>query len=483
MSPPPTDRPNILFILSDDQGPWALGCAGNNEIITPNLDRLAATGMRFENFFCASPVCSPARASLFTGKIPSQHGVHDWIRDGNDGPDSIGYLDGHTCYSDTLAGNGYTCGISGKWHLGASQIPRKSFDHWYVHQKGSGHYYKAPMYRDGNFEQSPDYISDLITDDAIEFMKGSSTGDRPFYCSVHFTAPHSPWEPHEHPQEIRAIYEDCPFTSCPQEPYHPLATYKFSPEDARTCLVGYFSAVTAMDRNIGRLLDFLDARGLRENTFVFFVSDNGFNCGHHGIWGKGNGTLIQNMYDTSVKVPAIASHPGKISEGTVIEDLVSGYDFLPTLLDYVGISSEYTDELPGVSFADRLAGNNTSGRDDVVVFDEYGPVRMIRTREWKYIHRYPYGEHELYDLSADPDERSNLIDDPERAKVIADLKSRMDSWFCRYVDPNFDGVREPVKGAGQIRLSGTSALGYPAFITERSVSTDPTYDPGMKKGD
>src|SRR5699024_3576693 len=113
-------KPNIVFILSDDQGAWAMGCAGNDEMRTPNLDRLAASGIRFENFFCNSPVCSPSRASLFTGKMPSQHGVHDWIRDGNTGEGAIEYLRGQTAFTDVLAAHDYQCGISGKRHLGDS---------------------------------------------------------------------------------------------------------------------------------------------------------------------------------------------------------------------------------------------------------------------------------------------------------------------------------------------------------------------------
>jgi arylsulfatase A-like enzyme len=124
---------NILFILSDDQGAWAMGCAGNDEIETPNLDRLAETGMRFENFFCASPVCSPARATLLTGRIPSQHGIHDWLAAGNTTaayePERNGelteYLVGQPGYTDYLAAAGYDCGISGKWHLGDSHHAQK----------------------------------------------------------------------------------------------------------------------------------------------------------------------------------------------------------------------------------------------------------------------------------------------------------------------------------------------------------------------
>ncbi len=214
------DLPNIVFILSDDQGCWAMGCAGNSEIITPNLDYLAETGMRFENFFCTSPVCSPARASLLTGQIPSQHGVHDWIREGNVGEKSINYLKNQLSYTDILADNGYICGFSGKWHLGDSINPHKGFSHWYVHQSGGGPYYGAPMVKNGQLIKEEKYITDAITDNALNFIENNADDNEPFYISVHYTAPHSPWIDN-HPEEIVALYDDCPFNTCPQETKHP----------------------------------------------------------------------------------------------------------------------------------------------------------------------------------------------------------------------------------------------------------------------
>ncbi|MCK9287706.1 MAG: sulfatase-like hydrolase/transferase [Sphaerochaetaceae bacterium] len=184
---------NIVFILSDDQGAWALGCNGNKEIITPHLDGLAATGVFLNNFFCTSPVCSPARASLFTGRIPSDHGIHDWIREGNCFPDGTSYLGALESYADYLAQQGYVCALSGKWHMGNSHVPHRNFSHWYAHQKGGGDYYRAPMVRDGNPVIESQYITDLITDDAINFIKQQKNSDKPFYLSVHYTAPHSPW--------------------------------------------------------------------------------------------------------------------------------------------------------------------------------------------------------------------------------------------------------------------------------------------------
>lgn len=456
------EYPNILFILSDDQGPWAMGCAGNNEMITPNLDQLAAEGMRFNSFFCTSPVCSPARASLLTGRIPSQHGVHDWIAEGNAGERPTEYLQGMTGYTELLAEAGYECALSGKWHLGDSKMPQKGFDHWYVHQTGGGPYYGAPMIRNGKLETEERYVTDVITDEAIAFLKKRERG-KPFYLGVHYTAPHHPWIDC-HPEEYMKLYEDCEFLSCPQEePHADIIDYKVDSGNPRASLQGYFAAVTAMDAAIGRILEQLDAAGDRDNTLICFLSDNGFNCGHHGIWGKGNGTFPLNMYDTSVKVPAIFSHPGAIPESVVCDELVSGYDFMPTLLDYLNLSNPEGETLPGRSFAHLLRGEGSDGDEHVVIFDEYGPVRMIREKEWKYVHRYPYGPHELYDMMKDPDERWNLIHEESYRGEADRLRGKLDAWFHQYVDPGIDGAREPVTGGGQIDLAGIRSGGRKSY--------------------
>ncbi|MFO7958690.1 MAG: sulfatase-like hydrolase/transferase [Candidatus Brocadiia bacterium] len=456
------DRPNVIVILTDDQGYWAMGCAGNEELRTPNLDHLAATGIRFENFFCVSPVCSPARASLLTGRIPSQHGVHDWLSAGNSTcePERDGelteYLAGQTAYTDLLAGAGYVCGMSGKWHLGDAHHPQKSFTYWNVHARAGGSYYEAPMVADEErVYLEPRYITDVFTDNALGFLDAQTGGEAPFYLSLHYTAPHSPWSRKNHPPKVfESYYEDCPFESVPDEPMHPWARpnreFFSGPEKRREYLSGYFAAVEAMDANVGRVLDWLERHRLRENTLIFFTSDNGMNMGHHGICGKGNGTRPMNMFETSVKVPALVSRPGHLPEGMVSDGLFSHYDFMPTLLDYVGVPNPEADALPGRSFAPLLRGEDQPGREDVVVFDEYGPVRMIRTPRWKYVHRHPNGPHELYDLSEDPDERSDLYGRPEHRPLIDELHARMDGWFDRYVVPELDGNTLPVTGFGQV---------------------------------
>ena len=445
------EKTNVVFVLTDDQGVWAAGCYGNPEIRTPNLDRLADGGVRFENFFVATPVCSPSRATLLTGRIPSQHGVHDWIRDGNVGTDAIRYLEGELAYTDILARGGWTCGLSGKWHLGDSQIPQHGFTDWFVHQFGGGEYNDAPMVRNGQTVNEPGYVTDVITDEALRLLDLYADRGHPFYLSVHYTAPHSPWT--GHPPEIVDSYESCPFESCPQEPRHPWAG-SLTEENLgnRESLKGYFAAVTAMDAGVGRILNRLDRLGIRDETLIVFLSDNGFSCGHHGFWGKGNGTNPRNMYENSIRVPAIFNCPNRIPRGLVQDAMVSAYDFMPTLLEFLGLPAPTDRNLPGRSFLPALRGDPIPGREDVVIFDEYGPVRMIRTREWKYVYRHSAGPHELYDLVEDPDERANLADDVAQRPRISELKRRMDEWFARYVDPRRDGLREDGTQEGQTRL-------------------------------
>jgi len=472
------NQPNVIFILTDDQGYWAMGCAGNRELRTPNLDRLAAEGIRFENFFCVSPVCSPARASILTGRIPSQHGVHDWLRAGNSvvEPERDGllieYLRGQTAYTDLLAGAGYVCGLSGKWHLGDAHHPQKSFSFWKVHARAGGAYYGAPLvYDEGHVYHEPRYVTDVFTDNALEFLEGQAGADAPFYLSLHYTAPHSPWDREEHPSRyFDPYFNDCPFDSVPNVPPHPWAETQHDflqdPARRREVLSGYYAAIEAMDAGVGRVLNWLEAEGLREQTLVCFTSDNGMNMGHHGICGKGNGTRPLNMYDTSVKVPAIISRPGHVPSGLVAQGMYSHYDLMPTLLDYVGVPNPEADRLPGRSFADVLRGAPESTTGQVVVFDEYGYARMIRTEEWKYVHRYPDGPHELYHLARDPGEQCNLYGRAEHAERAAQMRAQLEKWFDRYVVPELDGTRLGVDGWGQLGLATERLNGRPPFADE-----------------
>ena len=375
-------------------------------------------------------------------------------------PNAERYLEGLTCYTDILAANGYTVGLSGKWHLGDSLTPQHGFSHWFAMPLGGSKYNNADMIRNGGVEAHPGYLTDVITDDALDFISANSKGQ--FYLSVNYNAPHTPFN--GHPQDIVDSYEDCPFKTCPQEALHPWAGRGTLPHMGnRESLKGYFAAITALDLNVGRILERLSELGIRENTLIVFSSDNGYSCGHHGFWHKGNGTFPLNMYENSVKVPFIMSHPGKIPEGRVSEAMVSQYDFMPTLLDYLGLPDPNDDMSPGRSFVPALTRKTNDAQDEVVVFDEYGPVRMIRTQEWKYVHRYPYGPHELYDLAKDPRERKNLIDDKSQKALISDMRRQMGAWFERYVIPRLDGTRCAVTGRGQKAKIGDGMYGEDAF--------------------
>lgn len=477
-------KPNLLFILTDDQGAWALNCAGNTDISTPYLNSLAEQGMRFDNFFCASPVCSPARASILTGCIPSQHGVHDWIRSGSLDKETLGeyknhpyfasedipisYLDGYVTYSDLLAERGYTCALSGKWHLGNSMQPQHGFSRWYTIGRGGCMYTQADVIEDGKLHFENRYITDLITEHALQYLEELSKTDNPFYISVHYTAPHDPWDADQHPKEFIEMYRDCSFTATPEEPPHPnqipSAPWGVG-EERKRLLRGYYAAISAMDAGVGKILDKLKDLGLEENTLVIFTADNGMNMGHHGIWGKGNGTFPMNLYDTSVKVPFIARWPGKILPGVVTESMCSHYDIIQTLNELLDLNATLPENLPGKSFANvLLTGENKDNH--IVIFDEYGNSRMIRNREWKYIHRYPYGPHELYHLITDPGEKENLIeqlDNPVYREIRENLLSELQKWYLTYADPAVDGSREAVTGFGQLRRPGAYSEGKPVY--------------------
>ena len=473
-------RPNLLVIVSDDQGPWAMGCAGNAELQTPTLDQLAAEGTRFDRFFCASPVCSPARASLLTGRMPSAHGVHDWIRGEAYGlvdDRNVNYLAGLTTTPEVLAEAGWTCGYSGKWHLGTGREPAAGFDFWYAHRTGDGPYFGAPVWRDGQRRSEPRYLTEAITEEALSFLAGPGAGDAPFYLAVNYTAPHSPWVG-QHPQRWLDLYADCDFASCPQEPAHPWFSWEPGPvseamRDPRPSLQGYFAAISAMDAGIAALLARLDADGLRESTVVVFTSDNGFSCGHAGIWGKGNATWPLNLWENSVRVPAILRWPGQIPAGVVRDTLVSACDLHPTLLDFAGLDPPADPYAAGQSVAGMLRGDGTANeRETVFVFDEYGGTRMVRSASWKYVLRAGEGPTELYDLDTDPLERRNLADDASSRSTASDLEAALRDWFTGHAQPGRDAWDRPVSGRGQLQPAGAGsddAATYYSGADERQV--------------
>ena len=456
-------KPNIVFILTDDQGAWALG-RETPEIITPNLDRMADEGVYFRNFFCASPVCSPARCSLVTGRLPSAHGVHDWLRGGNwtksDLPEpmrsnvgddtAIDYLEGMPTVYDSLRLAGYHMGFVGKWHMGDSLRKREGFDEWTVLLGGGCAYRHPDVCVDGVPQFLDEYVTDFFTDRAVDFINRHPK--EPFSLHVHYTAPHTPWGHEQHREDILHMYDDCPFDCHPFRPLHPdqVATCEVGDTDERRRYLqkGYYSAITAVDEGVGRIMEALKENGVADNTVVIFSGDNGMNLGQHGVWGKGNGTYPQNMYDSSVKVPFIVWGPRFVRSGAVVDNLISHCDVLPTLREYLG--QEQDASLPGESFLSEL----TVGRGDtdrkICILDEYGPVRMIRSRRWKLVMENIRGNHQLYDLENDPGEETNLYGDPSLSDIVKKLKEELYESFTRFTVPPYDGMKTRPSGSGQM---------------------------------
>ncbi len=466
-------KPNIIFILTDDQGAWAMNCAGNNDIITPNLNKLAHDGVRYDNFFCASPVCSPARASIVTGRMPSAHGIHDWLKKGSIDttaypemaghehfitPDKpIEYLDGQKTYIEHLAENGYKCALSGKWHLGNNADKKKGFDKWFTIPTGGGSYFQHEIYENGKFfSNEGNYLTDTLTDKALDFIDEYSAGENPYYISLHFTAPHTPWEEDQHPKEYIDLYRDCQFDSVPNLPIHKNQNYSApapkNNEKRLANLRGYFAAITALDANIGRVINKLKELGTYDDTVIIFSGDNGMNMGHHGVWGKGNGTYPPNMYDESVKIPFIIKAPFIAQTNKVEHALQSHIDIFATILEIANIKYQPENYQSGVSFYKNLTGDTSKNNDRIFICDEYAIVQMIRTNEYKYIKNYETGHEIFYDLINDKNETINAIFDPRYADVIAKISKDMQDFFAANRIDKFDGRYLKISGRGQIDL-------------------------------
>jgi arylsulfatase A-like enzyme len=386
---------------------------------------LAAEGARFTRAYACTPVCSPSRLTWLTGRIPSQHGVQEWLVPADSfGARSRGFLDGHTTYSEILARNGYTLGMSGKWHMGQDERAQRGFTYWHTVPGGGGPYRDPEFVTNGERRKLSGYKTDLVGDGAIEFL--DDVRDRPFYLLVPFYAPHTPYD--HQPEPYRRPYRDAKFDCFPRNAMHPwqnqgLARHHLN----RDSMLAYSALITGVDHNVGRLLRRLEELKLRDDTLVVFTADQGWNAGHHGMWGKGNGTVPYNMYEESIRVPLIWNQPGRIRAAQVLPPMVSSYDYLPTILEYLGLPAHKDARLPGRSYAAFLAGRAPRWRNRL--YFEYGYVRGLRTENLKYIQRTREWPSELYDLEADPGEKRDVIGDPKYAKALGELRAELDGFF------------------------------------------------------
>jgi choline-sulfatase len=440
-----TAPPNVIFFLTDDHGSWAANCYGCSDMHTPNLDRLAAEGARFTRAYACTPVCSASRMTYLTGKLPSHHGVQDWLMgDDSVGPKARPFLKGQTAFSDVLASNGYTVGLTGKWHMGGDEHAQAGFSYWAT-VPGAGGTYKDPVFvKNGQQVPTKGYKTNYVGDYALEFIEQNH--QKPFCLYCPFYAPHVPYD--YQPEDFRRYYNNSSFPCFPNEPIHPwhtrtiMGNNRFPMLDDfnnRESKLSYSALVTGMDYNIGRILRRLEELGIRENTVIVFSADQGHNCGHHGIWGKGNATVPINMYDTSLHVPLIWNHPGRIPARQTPTPMVSSYDFFPTLLDYLGIQAAPEPHRVGRSYARFLRGESPAWHNEL--YFEYQYVRGIRTENMKYVERTEEWPSELFDLETDPGERQNVIDDKRHAAQLTALRARLTDFFQKTGAPPIDQWR------------------------------------------
>ncbi|MHB1737893.1 MAG: sulfatase-like hydrolase/transferase [Actinomycetes bacterium] len=436
---------NILVIMSDDHARWATGCYGNADLRTPTLDHLATTGVRMANAFTPSPVCSPARACFWTGRLPSQHGVHDFLAEQDPDVAEIPWLAHETTLAQLLQRDGFVTGLSGKWHLGNPGTVPDGFDFWFSQSfpVARPHGFHSPWGEVGC--DSPAYNRHLITDRAIEFLRGRPHG-RPFFLFVGYIATHSPWS--GHPERLVDSYRSCRFDDIPSDITYPFGrpfgeALFATRQNPKETLAQYYAAVSEIDEQVGRLVDELDAQAERARTLVIYTSDHGLAMGHHGLWGKGNATRPYNMLDETIRVPLIVNQPGAVLGGQTRMEPVNHCDLFMTLLEHAG--TEVPDErsvvtpYPGRSFRDLCLGKPLANWPHEM-YGEYGNLRMVRTPQHKLVRRYPDGPCELYDLAADPRETTNLFDCPAQADLLDRLTSEIDDYFGRYEAPGRSGL-------------------------------------------
>jgi arylsulfatase A-like enzyme len=440
-APRPT---NVVLIMTDNQGAWTLGCYGNPDVRSPNIDRLAAEGARFTRAFSSNAVCSPTRATYLTGLIPSQHGVHCFL---SAGEPQVG-LNAYCTISEfrtlprILSESGYACGLSGKWHLGANLTPQEGFREWITMPHGATRtFHNADVIEEGKIRKEPKYLTELWTEHGVRFIENHR--DEPFFLFLSYNGPYglgpSLLEPGE--ERYTRLYADQPLPSFPRETMHPWLHDNKAYLNNPAAIRRYAAEVTAIDDGVGQILQTLQRLKLDEQTLVVLCADQGWLGGQHGIWGMGDHTRPFGAFDGMMQVPLLFRQPGRIPAGKTIDQLVSNYDFMPSLLAYLGLGDKTPQKprSPGRNYAPLLTGEPIEWNNEV--FYEMENVRAVRTGEWKYVHRHRDGPDELYDLVNDPGELKNLHGEMAQLDQERQLVRRLDEFFNQFADPKYDLYR------------------------------------------
>jgi arylsulfatase A-like enzyme len=418
----PSRRPNVLFVFTDDQRYDALGVVQREQgargrfpwVQSPNLDRLAAEGVRFRNAFVVNSLCAPSRATYLTGRYGFQNGVVN-----NHTP----FPEDAVTVASLLRPAGYRTGYVGKWHMGNQRGKRPSFD-TSASFLGQGRYVDCPFEIDGRETPTKGWVDDVSTDYAIDFLRENR--DRPFLLYVGFKAAHGPFDP---PARHAKTYEGETARPVPNldipPGYSPDANPAPRAGGDRPTNLGYFRCLAAADDNVGRLLATLDELKLADDTIVVYASDNGFYLGEHRLGDK------RSAYDESLRIPLLLRYPRAVKPGRTEDRMVLNVDLVPTILDYAGVAAP--NDLPGRSWRPLLEGTPNDWRTAwfYCYYYERGfripTVTAVRTDRAKLI-RYPGHDEwtELFDLAADPYETRNLRDDPAHAELRRTLEAEYD---------------------------------------------------------
>lgn len=442
--------PNVVFILTDNQGAWTLGCYGNPDIRTPHIDRLAAEGMRFTRALSSNPVCSPTRATFLTGLMPSQHGLHSFLDPKYMmGPEAYDTLDEFTTLPEVLRDAGYVCGLSGKWHLGANLTPSNGFSFWVTKPDGSTReFYDQQVIEERQLRNEAGYTTELWTRKGIEFIEQNQ--EQPFFLFLAYNGPYNLGRLMTNPPQNRHAehYRDKSFKSFPVDAMHPWQDANKSFHNTQTAMERCAAETSGVDDGVGEIMETLKRLGLDDDTLVVYAADQGWMGGQNGLWGMGDHTQPVTAFELMMQIPLIFRHPGRIAAGETNDRIVSNYDFMPSLLSYLGLAERMPQQpkSPGRDFSPQLAGTASGGAAspasedewDNTMFYEMEVCRAVRGERWKYVSRFPDGPYELYDMQDDPQERVNLYGQPGMEAVRAEMADRLDSFFKNFADPQYD---------------------------------------------
>ena len=452
-------RPNILFILTDNQAASLLGTYGNPDIRTPHIDNLAREGIRFTRAYAVNGMCSPTRATLMTGLMPSQHGIHSWLDDEllDQWPKSWSAVAEFRTLPLTLENRGYQTAMIGKWHLGQPWEASIGYQYWVTFPYGHtiDFWDNTIIDNDRTYPVKDKHIVDFFTDKAVDYLENYE-GEKPFYLQLNYDGPYTNPPTNYGPARNR-FYQDYAgkeFKSFPRTAYNEnlvdqLLAGSGSPflmaklreglamhNDPAT-MANVASQNTLVDDGVGRVLAALKRKGLEKNTLVIFSSDQGNYYGQHGLWQHTVVTTPSSMYETAMNIPLIIRHPDNIKAGKTSDLLIGQYDIPVTILDYLEMGEVRFENSPGKSFKFELTGKTSQWND--AVFYEQEETRAIRTENYAYWKRLrSTGKPALYDIKKDPEQNRNVYDDPAYEKIVADLDSRLTDFFNAYSDEKYD---------------------------------------------